>query len=127
MSSESYPGYPECVVSCHGAGRLTNSIRRLLDRGRAPLLVSLAWWCAVGCGGSYYASAAPHTITRDTRTYGGPVLWLPALCGWLRPPPSIAHVRLEETHTRGEQRARSWALCGHLVPSSGADTGARCR
>src|SRR5437762_2242031 len=27
MSSESYPGYPECVVSCHGAGRLTNSIR----------------------------------------------------------------------------------------------------
>ena len=28
MSSESYPGYPECVVSCHGAGGLTNSIRR---------------------------------------------------------------------------------------------------
>ena len=27
MSSESYPGYPECVVSCHGAGRLANSIR----------------------------------------------------------------------------------------------------
>ena len=26
MSSESYPGYPECVVSCHGAGRLDNSI-----------------------------------------------------------------------------------------------------
>ena len=26
MSSESYPGSPECVVSCHGAGRLTNSI-----------------------------------------------------------------------------------------------------
>src|SRR5678816_1433692 len=26
MSSESYPGYPECVVSCHGAGGLANSI-----------------------------------------------------------------------------------------------------
>ena len=26
MSSESYPGYPECAVSCHGAGRLANSI-----------------------------------------------------------------------------------------------------
>src|SRR5947208_4559801 len=26
MSSESYPGYPECVVSCHGAGRFANSI-----------------------------------------------------------------------------------------------------
>ena len=25
MSSESYPGYPECVVSCHGADRLANS------------------------------------------------------------------------------------------------------
>src|SRR4030095_10686829 len=24
MSSESYPGYPECVVSCHGAGGLAN-------------------------------------------------------------------------------------------------------
>ena len=30
MSSESYPGYPECVVSCHGAGRLANSICPLL-------------------------------------------------------------------------------------------------
>src|SRR5215831_20228782 len=29
MSSESYPGSPECVVSCHGAGGLTNSIRPL--------------------------------------------------------------------------------------------------
>src|SRR5262245_38606594 len=28
MSSESYPGYPECVVSCHGAGRFANSIGR---------------------------------------------------------------------------------------------------
>src|SRR6266516_6931257 len=28
ISSESYPGYPECVVSCHGADRLANSIRR---------------------------------------------------------------------------------------------------
>jgi hypothetical protein len=27
ISSESYPGYPECVVSCHGAGRFANSIR----------------------------------------------------------------------------------------------------
>ena len=26
MSSESYPGYPECVVSCHGAERFANSI-----------------------------------------------------------------------------------------------------
>src|SRR5437868_13767780 len=26
ISSVSYPGYPGCVVSCHGAGRLTNSI-----------------------------------------------------------------------------------------------------
>jgi hypothetical protein len=26
ISSESYPGYPECVVSCHGAERLANSI-----------------------------------------------------------------------------------------------------
>ena len=32
MSSESYPGYPECVVSCHGAGRLTNSIRPFFRR-----------------------------------------------------------------------------------------------
>jgi hypothetical protein len=30
MSSESSPGYPECVVSCHGAGRLANSIRPFL-------------------------------------------------------------------------------------------------
>jgi hypothetical protein len=30
MSSESYPGYPECVVSCHGAGGLTNSIRAFI-------------------------------------------------------------------------------------------------
>jgi len=30
MSSESYPGSPECVVSCHGAGRLTNSITEIL-------------------------------------------------------------------------------------------------
>jgi len=35
MSSESYPGYPECVVSCHGAGRFANSIR--------PLCGHLAW------------------------------------------------------------------------------------
>src|SRR4029453_16112274 len=27
ISSESYPGYPECVVRCHGAGRFANSIR----------------------------------------------------------------------------------------------------
>ena len=26
MSSESYPGSPECVVSCHGADRFANSI-----------------------------------------------------------------------------------------------------
>jgi len=29
ISSESYPGYPECAVSCHGAGRFANSIRPL--------------------------------------------------------------------------------------------------
>jgi len=29
MSSESYPGYPECVVSCHGADRFANSIRAI--------------------------------------------------------------------------------------------------
>ena len=29
ISSESYPGYPECVVSCHGADRFANSIRAL--------------------------------------------------------------------------------------------------
>ena len=32
MSSESYPGYPECVVSCHGAGRLANSIRAIISQ-----------------------------------------------------------------------------------------------
>ena len=32
-----------------------------------------------------------------------------------------ATVRLHEPH------ARSWALCGHLVPSAGAGTGSRCR
>src|SRR5262245_48919890 len=42
MSSESYPGSPECVVSCHGAGRLANSIRpdtvgHPLRRRREPL------------------------------------------------------------------------------------------
>ena len=31
MSSESYPGYPECVVSCHGADRLANSIPPLKE------------------------------------------------------------------------------------------------
>ena len=31
MSSESYPGYPECVVSCHGAGGFANSIRPFFD------------------------------------------------------------------------------------------------
>ena len=29
ISSESYPGSPECVVSCHGADRMTNSIRAI--------------------------------------------------------------------------------------------------
>jgi hypothetical protein len=29
MSSESYPGYPECVVSYHGADRMTNRIRAI--------------------------------------------------------------------------------------------------
>src|SRR5207237_9378251 len=28
ISSESYPGYPECVVSCHGAERLANGFLR---------------------------------------------------------------------------------------------------
>jgi hypothetical protein len=36
MSSESYPGYPECVVSCHGAGRLANSIGRFVIIIRFP-------------------------------------------------------------------------------------------
>ena len=36
MSSESYPGYPECVVSCHGADRLTNSIRPFLRQAGDP-------------------------------------------------------------------------------------------
>jgi len=31
MSSESYPGYPECVVSCHGAGRFANSIGTFIE------------------------------------------------------------------------------------------------
>ena len=31
MSSESYPGYPECVVSCHGADRFANSIRTFCE------------------------------------------------------------------------------------------------
>src|SRR5713226_5654283 len=31
MSSESYPGYPECAVSCHGAGRFANSIPPFFD------------------------------------------------------------------------------------------------
>jgi len=33
MSSESYPGYPECVVSCHGAGGFANSIRFCSSNG----------------------------------------------------------------------------------------------
>ena len=31
MSSESYPGYPECVVSCHGAGTFANSIPPIFE------------------------------------------------------------------------------------------------
>jgi hypothetical protein len=41
MSSESYPGYPECVVSCHGAGRLTNSIRAFFAKSPKKPVVSL--------------------------------------------------------------------------------------
>ena len=37
MSSESYPGYPECVVSCHGAGRFANSIHYFMATARATL------------------------------------------------------------------------------------------
>ena len=42
ISSESYPGYPECVVSCHGAGRLANSIRAFfrVSRPRMTLMPS---------------------------------------------------------------------------------------
>ena len=39
MSSESYPGYPECVVSCHGAGRFANSIPSLLAQCCIPLTI----------------------------------------------------------------------------------------
>ena len=45
MSSESYPGYPECVVSCHGAGRLTNSIRAFILQAIGTL------WMRHGEGG----------------------------------------------------------------------------
>src|SRR6266487_4785493 len=31
ISSESYPGYPECVVSCHGADRFANSIGPIVE------------------------------------------------------------------------------------------------
>jgi hypothetical protein len=30
MSSESYPGNPECVVSCHGAGRFAGDVSEVL-------------------------------------------------------------------------------------------------
>src|SRR3954454_1652372 len=41
ISSESYPGYPECIVSCHGADRFANSIRRLDEKPIEDLL----WTC----------------------------------------------------------------------------------
>src|SRR5262245_51687856 len=39
MSSESYPGSPECVVSCHGAGRLANSIPPIRETSRCKITV----------------------------------------------------------------------------------------
>src|SRR6059058_6040597 len=33
ISSESYPGYPECAVSCHGADRFANSIGGFCETG----------------------------------------------------------------------------------------------
>src|SRR2546427_9345496 len=38
ISSESYPGYPECVVSCHGAGRFANSIRGFFETTRSDCI-----------------------------------------------------------------------------------------
>src|SRR5262249_61396309 len=63
MSSESYPGSPECVVSCHGAGRLANSIRTPVLHGP----------CARGC----LIHSAQHCLI--TRTDGARLLcFLPA-------------------------------------------------
>src|SRR5215467_8681080 len=42
MSSESYPGYPECVVSCHGAERFANSIGFLVQQSQ--------WMTLSACG-----------------------------------------------------------------------------
>jgi len=45
-------------------------------------------------------------------------------------PLAVSLTRCETPPTTGslrEPRARSWALCGSLVPSSGAGTGAQCR
>jgi hypothetical protein len=72
MSSESYPGYPECVVSCHGAGRLANSIRRLnRHMPRSPLLhrnlfqeSMSSWPLSAGC--------ATHGILWPSRSNEAP-------------------------------------------------------
>jgi hypothetical protein len=49
MSSESYLGYPECVVSCHGAGRLANSIRPFFETTSCSHTTTCLD-CIAGCG-----------------------------------------------------------------------------
>src|SRR5215475_2448818 len=73
MSSESYPGSPECVVSCHGAERMTNSIRyfdRLAMLAVGPSCVSHtpceSALCACLLSRMFSTRCTPWTTQGDT-------------------------------------------------------------
>src|SRR5262249_32352804 len=67
MSSESYPGYPECVVSCHGAGRFANSITPLFGQfltvGQPPR-VAYEGVLSMACGPAVEERGSAWVLTR---------------------------------------------------------------
>src|SRR2546421_8533700 len=67
MSSESYPGYPECVVSCHGAGRFANSIASLMTQQTVSIKTT-------GClcqksGAKNHRQTGRRLRKQDTKTF----------------------------------------------------------
>src|SRR5262249_49656328 len=94
-------------------------------------------------GGSYGRSCREYGTRRTTRVRTGgrglctprcPVIALLARRShppaWVCSPTRISSLQPEVQHhlvSLRAQLARSWALCGSLVPSSGAGTGGRCR
>jgi hypothetical protein len=54
MSSESYPGYPECVVSCHGAERFANSIPPIFETSLCVTAIYKYRYINQLCGQSHF-------------------------------------------------------------------------